>query len=312
MRAMAPGKVMLTGAYVVLEGAPALVVAVDRYAVADSRFVDAHPSSEIRIAFGDAAAPSVDVRALYDSSGRKLGLGSSAAGLVAALGASALERGCDPREPSVREGIFRSARIAHARAQGGGSGVDVAASTYGGVLQYRMRGDEDSIVRCLDWPESLVLVVYDSGESARTSDLLSRVLSHRALGERAADYARLRALAERAAMAFQDRDVAAFIEGAREFGRGLEDLGRGADVPIVLPRFAELARTAADEAAAFIPSGAGGGDVAVWLSSAEPSPEFSKRASTLSMVRLPLSIDRGGVRPAFPDPMREPEHGANF
>ena len=33
--ARAPGKVVLSGAYAVLEGAPALVAAVDRYVVAD-------------------------------------------------------------------------------------------------------------------------------------------------------------------------------------------------------------------------------------------------------------------------------------
>ena len=36
MRARAPGKLVLSGAYAVLEGAPALVAAVDRYALADS------------------------------------------------------------------------------------------------------------------------------------------------------------------------------------------------------------------------------------------------------------------------------------
>jgi len=34
--ARAPGKLVLSGAYAVLSGAPALVVAVDRYVVADS------------------------------------------------------------------------------------------------------------------------------------------------------------------------------------------------------------------------------------------------------------------------------------
>jgi phosphomevalonate kinase len=302
---MAPGKLMLTGSYVVLEGAPALVVAVDRYAIADSRVADARPSSEIRLAFGDGPAPRVDVRSLCDATGRKLGLGSSAAGLVAALGARALLRGVDPTEPSVREDLFRSARSAHARAQGGGSGVDVAASTYGGVLHYCTRGDADGSVRRLAWPESLVLVAYDCGVSARTSDLLASVLSHRARGEGSGVCTKLRDAAERALVAFEARDVQGFIDWARIFGRGLEDLGRGADVPIVLPRVAELASLAAEEAAAFLPSGAGGGDVAVWMSLAEPSREFSRRATTLSMHRVPLSIDRGGVRPALPDPLKE-------
>ncbi len=36
MIAKAPGKLVVSGAYSVLEGAPAIVVAVDRYAVADT------------------------------------------------------------------------------------------------------------------------------------------------------------------------------------------------------------------------------------------------------------------------------------
>jgi phosphomevalonate kinase len=125
-------------------------------------------------------------------------------------------------------------------------------------------------------------------------------------------YDKLRDLAQRAVRAFDARDLSGFIDLARSFGDGLGELGRGADVAIVPPRFAELAVSAAREGAAFIPSGAGGGDVAVWLSSADPSPEFSAHARTLRMRRLPLSLDRGGVRPASPVPVRETDHGANI
>ena len=44
MKARAPGKIVLTGAYAVLAGAPALVIAVDRHAV--SLLVRAEVASE--------------------------------------------------------------------------------------------------------------------------------------------------------------------------------------------------------------------------------------------------------------------------
>src|SRR5215472_10009477 len=150
MRAMAPGKLLLTGAYAVLEGAPAIVTAVDRYAVADANQTDEKPPLEVRAAFGeDHPAPRADVRALRDETGRKLGLGSSAAALVASLGARALARGEDLRSPIVRALIFRAARAAHARAQGGGSGVDVAASVHGGMLRYSIDSNGHATVRTL-------------------------------------------------------------------------------------------------------------------------------------------------------------------
>lgn len=311
MRVIAPGKLLLTGAYVVTEGAPAIVVAIDRYAVADTRSVDPHPSPEVRVAFPDGGAPRVDVCALQSASGRKLGLGSSAAGLVAALGVRALASGADLRDATVREELLGTARRTHSKAQGGGSGVDVAASVHGGVLQYRMHRDAAGMVRRLDWPESLVFATYDSGECSRTSDLLATVVRHRSLPHVVALFDELGHLAEHAASAFKVGDLPRFIEGVRVYGDRLGELGRGTNAPIVPPRFEELGRLAAAEGAAFIPSGAGGGDVAVWLSLADPSPEFSSRASSLSMRRLSLSIDRGGVRPASSVSLRESNNGAN-
>ncbi|MGH7435839.1 MAG: hypothetical protein ACRENE_09205, partial [Polyangiaceae bacterium] len=100
-----------------------------------------------------------------------------------------------------------------------------------------------------------------------------------------------------AAASIQQGDARAFVERAGAFGRALGVLGQAADAPIVPPAFAELAQLAEEEQAAFLPSGAGGGDVAVWLGTAPPSEEFERRAKALSIRHLALSIDRGGVRP---------------
>ncbi len=48
MRVFAPGKLVLTGAYAVLEGAPAIVVATNRGAVADATRVALTATPEVR------------------------------------------------------------------------------------------------------------------------------------------------------------------------------------------------------------------------------------------------------------------------
>jgi phosphomevalonate kinase len=283
VRVIAPGKLVLTGAYAVLEGAPAIVVAIDRYAAVDT-----------------LAPTKIDTRSLYDASGQKLGLGSSAASMVASFGARALARGDDPRHAAVRSEIFRAVRDAHRREQGGGSGVDVAASVYGGALRYQIRRGtaataSEAKIRQVDLPSRLVLSAFWSGTSARTSDLLSRVDALRARGGAGAVFTALRNVADEAADAIRDAEL--FVKCAAAFGRALAALGDAADAPIVPPAFAELAAEAEREGAAFYPSGAGGGDVAVWLGIEPPSPGFLARASSLGLTPLLLAVDHGGVRP---------------
>jgi phosphomevalonate kinase len=279
---IAPGKLVLTGAYAVLEGAPAIVVAVDRYAVVDV-----------------ASPDDVDVRALHDEAGRKLGLGSSAASMVASQAARAVARGEDPTDPLVRATLFRGVREAHAHAQKGGSGVDVAAAVHGGALRYATDG-KDAQVRAVELPTALVLRAFWSGTSARTSDLRARVDALVARSPLA--LAPLRMIAGVAAAAVDSGDARGFVFAARDFGRALDALGRTADAPIVPPAFAQLASRAEHEGAAFLPSGAGGGDVAVWLGLAPPPEAFVSAAGALGMRPLPLSVDRGGVRLQSPSP----------
>ena len=146
LTASAPGKLIVAGEYAVLDGAPALVVAVDRRAVAriqpgprgSSPFLAA-VADEVAARGGDGARAlsiAVDSRAFYVDTGAgplKLGLGSSAAVTVAA---TALALG----EPLDRARVFDIAAAAHARAQGArgarGSGADIAAAVYGGAIAY--------------------------------------------------------------------------------------------------------------------------------------------------------------------------------
>jgi len=295
MKTRAPGKVMITGGYSVLEGAPALVVAVDRYAHADTDRPEESPTAEVAHALGDKA-PACDRSELFHE-GAKMGLGSSAAVLVASLGATFAARGQDLQDPDVRSNIFSRARDAHVQVQGGGSGFDVAASTYGGVLRYSLLSGVPCVLHA-ELPEELHFSVYFSGESARTSDLLAQVREFRERDPNAHQRC-LIDLAQASEFAVQQCEAGTareFIVAVRRFGEALEELGEAGDCPIVPLSFKRLTVAAAEERATFLPSGAGGGDIGVFLGEAPPSENFVARASQLGMHPLTLSIDRYGVR----------------
>ncbi|MFO0676057.1 MAG: hypothetical protein U0169_05955 [Polyangiaceae bacterium] len=296
MIVVAPGKLLLTGAYAVLHGAPALVCAVDRHAVAEVGTVDPCPSREIRAAFELVPAPKVDVGQLFDRD-QKLGLGSSAASLVAALGASAVAAGKDLLVEDTRQALFDRARLAHRKAQGGGSGVDIAASVHGGVLTYALAGESTRIGRT-KLPEGLVLTVYYTGTSVRTSEMRGSVDAFRSL-----DPSRYAKLEDEIATASEDAiratttgDLESFLEALRVTGDVLAELGDAADAPVV-PRWAEpLVAAAADSGAAFVPSGAGGGDVFVHAGSRAPDARFLEILSASHLRPVALGIDAEGVR----------------
>jgi phosphomevalonate kinase len=286
--AIAPGKLLLSGAYVVLGDAPAIVCAVNRHARASSG--DGPMTAEVREALEQPCA--IDVSEL-ESSGQKLGLGSSAAALVAALALRADEQGEDVSTAEVRDRIFERARVVHARVQGGGSGVDVAASTYGGVLRFQ-RGKS----RPVSLPPGVSITAFFSGTSVRTSALRERVA---ALAERdperyVARMGVLAAVSVAASDAIEAADGPLFVSAIGAHLGALKSLGEAVDAPIVPAAFAELAGVAPDEGAAFIPSGAGGGDVGVFVGMASPSASFMKHAERHSMTHIPLDIDSRGVR----------------
>jgi phosphomevalonate kinase len=108
----------------------------------------------------------LDTRAFYDA-GAKLGIGSSAA-LVVALG-GAIER---LRGRSV---TLEDVMTAHYRAQGNrGSGMDVAAAWHGGLVRFEQRHAAP-----FAWPRGLGFRFFSTGRPAATVTHLSRFASYR-------------------------------------------------------------------------------------------------------------------------------------
>lgn len=297
MIANAPGKLVLSGAYSVLEGAPAIVAAVDRYAVADTSKPPERITEEVQAAIDAGAmkrAPWFDasaLRATFPGSGDvKLGLGSSAAILVASLVATwaAEDRTYDPRF------LFQAALAAHRKAQGGGSGVDVAASMFGGVIACRISPDGSLAVQPHELPSGTMFYAFASPVQAKTSDLVRRVRSFAKANR--AEYKRLIGQASAsAARAIAAATVPDLLAELRAQSVALAALGTAAGAPIFTQDVLDLSRIAEDEGAVFFPSGAGGGDVALYAGAQAPSDRFQREASALGRFQLDLLIGAPGA-----------------
>jgi phosphomevalonate kinase len=293
LKARAPGKLVLSGAYAVLDGAPAIVTAVDRWVTADASRPAARLTPEVSAALASAPAPWFDASALREGE-EKLGLGSSAAILVASLAArEVLARGA-LGDAELVELVFSAALAAHARAQGGGSGVDVAAAAHGGTLVYKLTLTAPSVTR-VTLPSALVIETWWSGRAADTSELVRRVreLRERDAGAYDALLGAQGDAARRAERAVLNGDAAAYVGAMHAQRAALAALGRVAAVEIVTPAAERLAGAAAP--AAVLPAGAGGGDVLLYVGFEESPRAFRELAVTLGHRLLPLALGARGV-----------------
>lgn len=299
VKVRAPGKAILVGEYAVLEGAPAVSTAVDRFvevtvgataAPASGPFVAAARAVVAKY-LGAAAdvALTIDSTQLYVGA-RKLGLGSSAAvttATVAALVSAAGRVLPDPAE------LFALVDEAHQLAQVEvGSGVDVATAIAGGVVRFSRRPFALDLVAL---PAALRLTFVDIGASASTPQLVATVRRWR---DR--DAAGYRTVIDRLAAAAGDFSsaphAAGAIAAAHDAYTGMVELGHRADAPIAIPPFVQLAAIARAHGAASKPSGAGGGDLAVLFSDGDEATHQLRAAIThAGFSILDLAANAAGV-----------------
>ena len=304
--ASAPGKLMVSGEYAVLEGAVAIVASVD--VRVQARWVDA-PASLPREAAetrklaeqalgameGQLAIEAGDLR----RSGLKLGLGSSAAASAAVAGALLASHGHDLDAPGVRRKALDLALAGHKAIAPEGSGADVAAAALGGFVRFRLAQGKLAEAEPIAFPEALVRRVVWTGKEARTSEFVRAVRAYE--GRDAAGYAALRdsliAQATRFADAITRGELAEILAATAAYGDGMGELGRAAGVPIVTTELAQIAKLASAHGGAAKPSGAGGGDVAIaFFTDLDGARAFDRACSEAGLTPLDLTLGAPGVR----------------
>lgn len=284
----APGKMMIAGEYAVLEGAEAVVAAVDRRAYLSLQADEgphvpdearaARAAAEDRLGHKVSGEILLDVRALR-SAGRpggadgadggggeskKLGLGSSAAAAAAAAGYVFASAGHDLAALDTRRAVLEAAFDGHRAVAPRGSGADVAASVMGGYIRFRRDGDRIS-ADPLHWPTALRTAVVWTETEVRTSDMLQAVDQLRSSRpDTYRDcYRRLFEAGEALVGAIGAADSAGVVAGMAGYGEAMGALGEAAGVSIVTDTLRDIHRLAAQHGGAAKPSGAGGGDVAI-------------------------------------------------
>lgn len=303
----APGKLFLIGEYAVLEGGPAVVAAVNRRAVAQY-LPGLEPMSPVvaaavraaRAEIGEAssALPEGSVLAASDdfvAGERKLGLGSSSAVAVAAVGAVFEAVGMSVEQ--CRERIFAAAYAAHREAQGGGSGADVAAAAYGGLVKVVRASSGAPHVEPLTISTGLHLVAFWTGQSAATPDMIQGVqrLAQRSPVAYRQLIAGLCETAERFVVELGAGSSTAAVAAADRYGRLMEQLGSTAQVPILTDAFRRAAELAKELGGAAKPSGAGGGDIGIALFATPETARLFARALPAPLAALDLDLDRAGA-----------------
>ena len=303
--ASAPGKVVLSGEYAVLDGAPAISMAINRRAVVTLAPAGGRGPAVTSVGLGgrnettlfDCVAkalkfPEADKFSTIldtsefvdDASGVKLGIGSSAALTVALVTALASVMGDETAVGAV-------AAIAHRDFQNGaGSGVDIATSAAGGLLEFR-KGEPG--ISKLAWPKGLKFALLWSGVAASTRDRVDRL----ALSDTKPSRARLSDEAAKCAHAWVEGDADKLIEDCRNYITALLSFSVDHDLGIFEAGHDGLAKDALADGLAYKPCGAGGGDVGIVLAtdSARLSA-FVTRAKAAGFKQLDIELDSNGVQ----------------
>lgn len=237
----------------------------------------------------------------------KTGLGGSAA--VTAATVSALQgvagNALDDERARVAAGVY-----AHRLAQGGGSAADVIAASAGGLVwterldgrdvprdvaecAARARDANDLAYQRLRLPGDLGLEVVATGRSCSTGPRVARYLGA-AAGWRASSVQSWTAGMTAAAEALRDAcnagDERLVLRALRAAARLLSRLGGVASVPVFTPelrRACAVASTLPGTAAK--PSGAGGGDCAIAVTTLSRREEL--RAAWRAAGLTPLALD---------------------
>lgn len=315
----APGKIMLAGEYAILEGAQAIVMAIERRVRA--RLVEPPPKklapmvSAVREEMAESTAfagvgraamdairrVEVDSSALYGTGGTKLGLGSSAATAVVAAACALSAQEQEIPHDLVQRLAHRAHGSVQERKGARGSGADIAACTYGGILAVQAPDYGQPVeYRPLTWPDSAHLICVWTGQAADTPSLVQKVRMLRIGNRDAYEQAmgRIAVSAAQAIDALEGADVAQLISAVDAGAEAIAELGQEAGAALVIEAHERLRAMAREFSGAAKPTGAGGGDVAIAVfADADNARGFAEKAKAAGLSPLDrMEIASTGVQ----------------
>lgn len=333
--ASAPGKLVMAGEYAVLEGAPALVLALDRRARvramrrAGDGLVVAAPDIGVREARACLRDGTWQWQENADVAGR-LGLVAAVLarpGLAGRMRGSAWHVALDTAAffaPNGRGklGLGSSAALTVALGaalcaaaggeapdtaallamhrglqEGRGSGLDIAASGIGGILVYRLDAGRPTWRR-VAWPADVHWRVVWSGRPASTAAALARLAAWRVDHARRFDghMRTLSTLADAVVSALDAGDGGAMLEAMADYAGALARFGIDCGIDIVSDEHRRIASLAAADGLLYKTCGAGGGDVGVVLGrDADALNHFSRQVAAAGFQVLDAGLDPHGL-----------------
>ncbi len=334
--ASAPGKLVLIGDYAVLEGAPAIVLALNRRARVALRD---NAGAGYRIDAADlsvcGAVGRVDGQKRVHWSGVDP-ICAKRLQLVTVVIESVLRDGVLPDFHATLDthdffaasggqhklGLGSSAALTvalsgalracaghaaasaqdlmctHRRMQGGrGSGLDIAASLTGNAIVYRLRAQPQ--ITPVAWPAGLLFSCAWSGESASTGVFLRHLAAWRcgAPARYAALMQELAQCAETAVTAVNGNMLGALLEAVAAYAAGLARLGAASGLDIVSAGHRVLTAIAQACGVVYKTCGAGGGDIGIALTTdADRLHAFRQRVAQAGLQTLDVQLDPCGLQ----------------
>lgn len=246
---------------------------------------------------------------LDSDSGKKYGLGSSAAVTVATVKALCHFYNL----PVTKDEIFKLAAIAHFEVQGNGSLGDVAASVYGGWIAYHSFDRQwlaqqrkyldlrtlvdlpwpDLKIESLKAPSNLQLLIGWTGKPASTSQLVDKISLFKARQQK--EYRQFledsKHCIQRMVEGFHNADLESIKNEIRYNRELLKQLGTNSGVHIETPVLNKLCQIAEDFGGAAKTSGAGGGDCGIVAIDRDSNfKQVLKKWAANKIEQLPLSV----------------------
>lgn len=327
VEASAPGKIVVSGEYAVLLGAPALVLALERrirvrlrpgerYWHVTGLGFESESHHPLDVLLSARGLPNQDPGFLLQHVLRAIAtaghpLTSLPAGLSIEIDSSAGFR--DGRKLGIGTsaavcvaltaallaclGVAAAplpiALLAHWQSQNGrGSGLDVASSALGGLIRFEARSGVPDVQR-VDWPRGVGALAVWTGASADTRDYIARFDAWRA-GTVPPPLGALIDAARTTVAALPDSN--AFVRELRTFAARLRDFDVAAALGIHSPAHRRLESLAGD-AVVYKPSGAGGGDLGIACAfDTSALATFAARATAEGFLAMPLEVQQDGVQ----------------